>query len=264
MTIADEHKTVAARFSAAAPTYDASAMVQRAVAKRLASMLAGERPAERILEIGCGTGLLTACLCYLFPQARIDALDMAAGMVTQCRARLANVAGLSCHVADINNFHANLPYPLIVSSYALHWMNPLAATMASIADMLADRGRLVFAVMVRGTLAELHAARQRVAPHKLPRYSLPTVPVVHSALAQSGLQIEEKHEESRIQTYASVNDFLRQLHIQGLTGGRLSQAGQLLNRTDLSRLTKDYETHYRADDGVYATYRVAYFRTRKT
>ena len=106
MNIRDERRTVAARFSAAAPTYDASAVIQCAVAERLGAMLAGNETVDRILEIGCGTGLLTTCLCRLFPGARIDALDMAAGMVAQCRARLAGAAGLSCHVADMNNFRA--------------------------------------------------------------------------------------------------------------------------------------------------------------
>ena len=56
---------------------------------------------------------------------------------------------------------------------------------------------------------------------------------------------------------------LRRLHEQGLTGGPLARSGQLLNRTDLRHVILDYEAHYRAGDGVYASYRVAYFRARK-
>ena len=254
---------IAARFSAAASTYHASATIQRSVAERLSAMLAGEETADRILEIGCGTGLLTAHLCRLFPRARIDALDMAGGMVAQCRARLADASGLSCHVADLNNFSAEVPYPLIVSSSTLHWMDPIEDVMDTLAGLLTGRGRLVFALMVRGTLAELFAARQRTVPHKPPARQLPTMLTVRAALAQAGLSIEEEHEESRRQAYASAGDLLRQLHDQGLTGGPLARSGRLLNRTDLRCLVRDYETYYRAGDGVYASYQMAYFRARK-
>ena len=86
---------------------------------------------------------------------------------------------------------------------------------------------------------------------------------VRAALAQAGLSIEEEREESRRQVSASAGDLLRQLHDQGLTGGPLARSGRLLNRTDLRRLTLDYEAHYRHENGVYASYQVAYFRARK-
>lgn len=263
MTIADEHKTVAARFSAAASTYHASATIQCSVAERLGAMLAGDEKFNRILEVGCGTGFLTAHLCRLFPQARIDALDLASGMIKQCRARLAGASGLRWHVADLNTFRAKVRYPLIVSSSALHWMYPMTGVMEKLAGMLAAHGQLVFGVMVRGTLAELQAARQRVAPHKLPARQLPTQPAVRAALVHAGLRIEAEQEENLRKVYASAGELLRQLHAQGLTGGSLARADVLLNRTDLRRLVLDYEAHYKAGGGVYASYQAAYFRARK-
>ena len=264
MTLKDEHKMIAARFSAAAATYHASATVQCSVAERLGAMLAREQDAERILEIGCGTGLLTAQLCRIFPRSRIDALDMSAGMVLQCRARLAGSAGVSWHVADLKKFRTGALYPLIASSSTLHWMEPMDEVMQKLSGLLAAQGRLVFAIMVRGTLGELADARRRIAPHKLPGRRLPTMPAVQTALAQASLQVEEEHEETLRQAYASAGDMLRRLHEQGLTGGALSSSNPPLNRTDLRRLVQDYEAHYPADDGVYASYRVAYFRARKT
>lgn len=263
MTIKDEHQAIAARFSSAASTYHASAAVQRAVARRVSALLDRNEAFDRILEIGCGTGLLTARLCRLFPHARIDALDLAGGMVAQCRARLADAAGLRCHEADLNTFRAETPYALIVSSSALHWIHPLAGVMQTLAGLLTGQGQMVFALMVRGTLAELQAARRRTAPLKSPARQLPTLRAVRAALVQAGLCIEEESVESRRQAYASGGDLLRQLHDQGLTGGPLARSGQLLNRADLRRLVLDYEAHYRSGDGVYASYQVAYFRARK-
>ncbi len=52
---------IGAAFGAAAGHYDASASMQRLVAAHLAAMAARERLPDgaQILEIGCGTGLLT-------------------------------------------------------------------------------------------------------------------------------------------------------------------------------------------------------------
>lgn len=260
---ANANHAIAARFSAASATYHASATIQRSVAERLSTMLAGDEAFDRILEIGCGTGLLTARLCLLFPRAWIDALDMADGMVAQCRARLVGASGLHCHVADLNTFNAEAPYPLIVSSSALHWMYPMAGVMETLAGMLTGKGRLVFALMVRGTLAELQAARQRAVPRKPPARRLPTAGTVRAALAHAGLCIETEQEENRCQTYASAGDLLRQLHDQGLTGGPFARAGLFLNCADLRRLALDYESHYQHAGGVYASYQVSYFRARK-
>ena len=139
----------------------------------------------------------------------------------------------------------------------------MAGVMKTLAGLLAGQGRLVFALMVRGTLAELQSARQRTVSHKPPARQLPTTRTVRAALARAGLHIEAEQEESRRQVYVSAGDLLRQLHDQGLTAGPFVRSGQLLNRTDLRRLVLDYETHYREGAGVYASYKVAYFRTRK-
>ncbi|MBI2441595.1 MAG: methyltransferase domain-containing protein [Lentisphaerae bacterium] len=261
--LANETKACAARFSAAAASYHAAAAVQRAVAARLSALLARDKAPERILEIGCGTGLLTEHLCRLFPGTRIDALDMAGGMVEQCRSRLGSKPGLHCRVTELSAFCPDAPYALIVSSAALHWLYPLGDFMAMAASWLEHQGSLVFALMVRGTLAELHAARARVAPHKPPERYLPTESDVHNALVQAGLSIEGEWRELQRETYASAEDFFRQLHNQGVTSGPLARAGRLLNRSELLHLKHDYEKHYRHNGGVYANYRISYFRARK-
>ncbi|KAG1488230.1 hypothetical protein G6F52_013994 [Rhizopus delemar] len=64
MTQAPRKPQVAARFGAAAHRYEAHAPIQRITAARLAGDIARLRlpPRPRILEIGCGTGLLTQAL----------------------------------------------------------------------------------------------------------------------------------------------------------------------------------------------------------
>ncbi|HEX4095209.1 MAG TPA: methyltransferase domain-containing protein, partial [Caulobacteraceae bacterium] len=77
-------------FDAAAETYDAAAPVQRAVAARLAEKIAALPlpPKPRILEIGCGTGFLTAALRERLPGGEWLITDISPRMLDACRARI--------------------------------------------------------------------------------------------------------------------------------------------------------------------------------
>ncbi len=72
---------------------------QRTMAKKaryVAAMIAPDREAcsPSILEVGCGTGLLTARLAELLPQAMITATDALPAMIEQARLRLARFANV--------------------------------------------------------------------------------------------------------------------------------------------------------------------------
>lgn len=152
-TRVNEHRALAARFSAAAGTYERHASVQEQAAARVAALLADTPGPARILELGCGTGVLTRRLSRQFPRARIEAFDVAPGMVARCRARLRAAPNVRCAVADWTALPPALRYPLIVSSSALHWMHPLPDVLRALAARLAPGGRLVVAVMLRGVQA---------------------------------------------------------------------------------------------------------------
>ena len=80
---------IAAAFSAQARAYDSVGAVQRAVAGRLAARIAARVSGPRnILEIGCGTGFLSAELAGYFPTADLCLTDIAPAMLACAQARL--------------------------------------------------------------------------------------------------------------------------------------------------------------------------------
>ena len=268
-----EHKTsspLAARFSAAASTYHRHANIQRRVAEKLMTLLAkggsGLLPhptPSRILEIGCGTGILTEMLANTFPSAKVDAVDISAAMTARARDNLAEKRMINWIVADAGKFTENKKYPLIVSNCTLHWIMPIDLIVAKLSALLERDGQLAFAIMLRGTLGELNSARQRIAPHKPPRVALPGKDEVKKALAKAGLLLRtEKQETSRLE-YPSAEKMLKQLHDQGLTGGNIPDSNPLLTRSEISRLIADYSKNYKRKNGVYATYRVLYCLAQK-
>ncbi len=263
--------SIAARFSVAAGKYDEKAGVQQAVAEVLDQMFpnlpAPERsaetgipPAARILEIGCGTGLLTSLIRKRYAGLWIDAVDVSARMIAQARTRLGFDKHIRWRIADLRNVPINCFYPLIVSSSSLHWVCPLEEGLAKLAACLAANGCLVFSLMVRGTFGELRRSRLRVAPHKPPMGNLPTLRQVRQGLHYAGLNVVDERKEIRRVEYASAESFLRQIHEQGLTGGLVSSAGIPLNRSELKELARDYQAHWKSGEGVKASYHVAYFK----
>ena len=79
-----DKKNTRQHFERAAKTYDAAAVLQREVAKRLSERLdyIKHQPA-RALDIGCGTGFITDDLLKRYPKAEIIALDVSLNMLQQ-------------------------------------------------------------------------------------------------------------------------------------------------------------------------------------
>lgn len=256
-----EHKTIsaiAARFSQAAGSYHRLAAVQRKVAKNLIEIMPGSPVPAHILEIGCGTGVLTVMLAGKLPFAQIDAVDVSSAMTIKARDYLAGKHMINWITADACRLSEHKKYPLIVSSCALHWIAPFEKIIQKLGALLTPGGTLAFAVMARGTLAELNASRHRIAPHKLARVVLPTGKEIKHAVAKAGLRLRTEKTGTIRVTFLSPEKLLRQLHDQGLTGGNTPCAKSLLTRSEIGRLIADYRKKYSTGRGVYATYRVFY------
>ena len=216
-----------------------------------------------VLEIGCGSGLLTAFLLAALGDAHIEAIDISRPMITEAHRRAPASARLKWRVADFMDFSSERKYDLIVSASALHWIYPIESVFERIHRLLAPDGRFISALMVDGTLRELREARLRVSPGKPPRGSLPRSADVLEAAARAGFEIVACRENRLVETFDSSAAFLQAIHKLGVTGGDVSKSHSPLTRREITRLTRDYDARYRDRDGrVVATYVVLYMHAR--
>jgi malonyl-CoA O-methyltransferase len=150
-------------FDAAASSYDASAVVQGLVARRLAARIATldlpERP--RILEIGCGTGLLSAALGERIGPARWTFTDLSPAMLAACRDRLSALDDADFRIMD-GEFPdlAEGQFDLIAASFAFQWFEDLPAALRRLSHLLAPGGTLAFATLAEDTLQEWRMAHE--------------------------------------------------------------------------------------------------------
>lgn len=270
MNTAARISAIPVRFSAAAETYEQHSAVQDWVATRLIEALTAIRfpnPSGPVLEIGCGTGLLTRRVRVTFPGVPLLALDLSAAMVAEARRRMRSAtppgAANGWAVGDAVRLPCRAVFEAVVSSSAVHWAESPTAVLSEMSRVLRPGGGVALAVMTAGTLGELRRARREAAPDQEPPADLPAAAVFRAAARAAGFQIRFEAEAERVETYPSAVDFLRAIHEQGLTGGRFSNTGRLLNRTQLGRLIAGYERDYGRAGGVAATYRVLWLIAEK-
>jgi len=149
---------IGAAFAAAVNGYEASADVQRRVACHLAAMAGRERltPRGQILEIGCGTGLLTREIRRRWPDATLTATDLAPAMIA-ATARHGLGARLLAMDGEAPVFDGPW-FDLILSSLTFQWFEDLPGALVRLHGLLRPGGSLYFATMGAQSFASWRAA----------------------------------------------------------------------------------------------------------
>ncbi|MEC7933285.1 MAG: methyltransferase domain-containing protein [Pseudomonadota bacterium] len=146
-------------FGAAAAHYDDHAGPQRFAARLVADLAQRQRPqgVHRILEIGCGTGLLTRDIQARWPGAEIIVTDLSPGMLDKAAAG-GLVAGRFLAMDGEAPAFDGPWFDLILSSLAFQWFDDLPAAIARLAALLRPGGSLIFSTMGQGSFARWRAA----------------------------------------------------------------------------------------------------------
>lgn len=114
--------------------------------------LLAPQPGERILDVGCGTGELTARIAAA--GAEVVGIDLSPAMIEGARAAHPRVR---FDVADAADFRFDQPFDAIFSNAALHWVRDADGAAACMSRALRSGGRLVIEMGGRGNIAALTA-----------------------------------------------------------------------------------------------------------
>jgi malonyl-CoA O-methyltransferase len=244
-------------FGRAARSYESTAQIQRCLAARLVSRCDLAAP-RAILELGCGTGLLTRRLRERFPDSLLVASDAAPEMLE--RACLA-VPGekVSFVVQDASGNSAvhptiasHAPYELIVSGALVQWLPDLTLHLRLVETLMASRGTYVLSTFTQGNFPELRAL---LPARSLAHPALPGVdPTVLEALARkSGWTLKMLAESEDQEVLPSPRAVLENLKAMGVSQDP-RHAGRL-TRATLNRLLRSYAETFSAPGGVSLTWR---------
>lgn len=255
-------KHIRRSFEAAAPTYDAAAVIQRQVARRCAALCpdalsTAQGRAPRVLEIGSGAGALTRLLLEKYHAQRYFALDLAMSAFARVSPKAENLLLLSAD-GEAAPF-APQSMDLLVSSSCMQWYLTPERSIPQNLSLLHPGGAFALALFVKGTFKELWRASEStgfgsVFPLRDPQFY---VSLFHD---MKGLEFETAREEA-VALHDSVPAFLKS-HRQ--TGARYTGSARGFSRKRYEAFCNAYREQFERQGKIPATYSICYIWGRKT
>jgi malonyl-CoA O-methyltransferase len=253
-------------FERAAASYDQVAVLQRAVADRMAERLQYiKHDPLAILDAGCGTGYARPLLQGHYADARLISLDLALGMLKIARGVRPwwqkMLPAKSTAGAYICGDLEALPLQsgsvdLLWSSLALQWCNDLDATFAGMRRVLAPNGLLMFSTFGPDTLKELRQAFSQVDGYShVSRFQ--DMHDIGDALMRAGFAEPVMDMEHFTLTYDTASGLMRDLKALGAHNATRGRRQGLAGKSAWKRMEAAYEK-LRQDGRLPATYEVIY------
>jgi trans-aconitate methyltransferase len=97
---------------------------------------------ERILDLGCGDGAVSARIAELVPNGEVVGIDASRGMVEAARAK--GRKNLRFLLMDINELNYSNEFDVVFSNATLHWIKDHKHLLRNVGRALRQGGRLRF------------------------------------------------------------------------------------------------------------------------
>ena len=146
------------RFKRSVESYDENAYAQKIIIQRLISLINAYCPSsiDKILEIGCGTGLLTEQLQKSFKTRVLFINDLVDVMCSKTASRC-NLPIERCIVGDIEQLELGDTFDLIASASTFQWLSNPQETFARLSTNLSDGGWMIFSTFGEDNFKELRS-----------------------------------------------------------------------------------------------------------
>jgi trans-aconitate methyltransferase len=152
-----------------AADYAANSAQQQAWARELIARLK-LRGDERVLDVGCGDGKVTAEIARAVPEGSVIGIDASPQMIEFAQATFppGKVANLEFRVMDARWIQLTPSFDLVFSNAALHWISDHEAFLRGAAACLRSGGRLITSCGGKGNAQDIFVALRPVM--RLPRW----------------------------------------------------------------------------------------------
>ena len=236
-------------------SYDSAARVQSELAIRLVAMLETLPDAafERVLEIGCCTGVLTELLCRYKDVRHLYVNDIVPEFEDIVFNKISAFSSLQPEpwFGDIE--HLPLPENLscVVSGATFQWLNDLPAFLSRLGREMISGSYLAFSIFSTGTLQEFSELTSVQLHYQTDDEII--------ELLQRDFEIEQHDYLTSQLFFPSVRDILR--HIQATGVGGVSE--YKWNKSSLHVFAEEYGDRFGTEKGLPVSYAASCFVVRK-
>jgi len=157
-----EKKYIKSRFSKGISTYDSNADVQKQIVNVLLSELQKVHPSKKfgnVLEIGCGSGILTSAFLEAYAPSKYVANDIAPNAEKYLEAIFAQYPQTACSFksGDAEKMNHPTTYELVISSSVFQWFSNIVQFFEDIAQATKKDSLFAFATFGSQNYREIKA-----------------------------------------------------------------------------------------------------------
>ena len=252
-----DKELVEQRFLKSMNSYDQNAFVQKKMASILIEKLADISHEDRyknVLEIGCGTGLLTK---EILERKRIDNYFLN-DIVNECNKLIpllkkkyteTNFQFIHSDAEKLNKL--SIPLDLIISNAVFQWLNNLDSFFKSLYCRLTDNGYLVFSTFGKNNLNEINV----IEKCSLMYYDIMEI----KSLTEKYFHILHCSEDSIELLFDSPREALNHLKNTGTKGLKK----ETWNKRRLEEFESEYNSLFRKNNKVTLTFNPIYIIAKR-
>ena len=246
-------------FEKSAQSYDAAAVLQQEVARRLIERLDYIKIQPQLaVDLGCGTGQISAELLKRYPKSQVLALDLALNILEKARKKGSWLRKALPVCADVHQLPLKAhSVDLLMSSLMLQWCDDLPKVFNDMAYTMRSGGLLLFTTFGPDTLKELRQSWHSVDnfPHSSQYADMHDI---GDELMKAGFSQPVMDMEIITMTYSSVDYLMRDLKDIGASNTDTSRRKGLTGKARMQAFKQAYK-QFQQEDGLYpATYEVIY------
>lgn len=177
-------------FNRAADSYDDHCHAQLRAGIKLTHLIKSCQPhAERIIDLGCGTGITTQIIASQYCFQEFHAIDISTSLLMKAHDRL-NPLKINVYELDFEKITNNnlLPFDIVYSNMALQWSSDISNTLSTVRRLLTNHGMLAFTLPLSGTFRELQ--------HHFSINQFPNINTIQHYLTSAGYHVLQSESEN--------------------------------------------------------------------
>jgi len=248
-------------FSKSASTYDNFAQVQKIMASEIKNILLKQKHVfENVLEIGCGTGILSKLLTGSLKPEKLFLNDISPEMIEITKNKLKYKTIKPDFIeGNFEKIEINKFFDGIFSSAVFQWFENIDSSFKKINSILSKNGILAFSIFIDGTFYELDNSFKKTyeeldLPYKRNILKFKTEDELKESLKACGFELKECKITSYVLHFKTPEEFLRSIHKIGAV-----TPDKKVKYTVMKKMFNNYSKNFTDKNGLIpATYRVLY------